>query len=121
MGLPTPKEWAWVIGLWVLAHKKTNNQDRKLRSNSANTSYTPRRQLCHTAGAVIVFITEFAHIQRNRPLINNISIAKAPPLPKEGFGEEYKYFRANGSRLPPILFTEQVQINIHCAAPLTNY
>ena len=25
MWLPTPQEWACVIGLWELAHKKTDN------------------------------------------------------------------------------------------------
>ncbi len=50
-------------------------------------------------------------------LVNFNSIAKAPPLTKEGFGVECKYLRAIGSQLPPILFTEQVEININlCSA-----
>ena len=28
--MPTPQEWTWVIGLWELAHKKSNNTRPKV-------------------------------------------------------------------------------------------
>ena len=51
MGLPTPKEWAWVIGLWELAHKKTDNTRPKfarIRANFAQTqTHTTQTTLPH--------------------------------------------------------------------------
>ena len=47
MGLPTPKEWAWVIGLWELAHKKTDNTRPQVAQQLGKHLHTTQTTLPH--------------------------------------------------------------------------